>query len=358
MKDLLTPSERLGLIESERLDIGKYRTWPRSPECDFVVAIDARPLAVLIDDASCGHRVYEFMTIRRPGDVLPYLWINYVSVEDEVVSWVEQIAHDGGISGCGDQESTTSLPFVHFDGCFAWRGDDMRGFEASWRAYREKPYWIEKMRVLLDLVRLVQGRLREYGDYLIRHEIQLFDEHRHRRDFLREIERGTTIAGVVPRNSSLPNEVLELIRELIGRDDVRSVSCALDDYALWRLLVEKQVRRSAHSGKPPQDALMLSGPDDGLPFVSAEDWGGTIHIPYEGFCDGHILIPPGWRRLNTDQTGPDGRFSWAFGSSECRFVLTAKDHGELGCATRTLIGGWVLYQSKEPGDHAAAIQWV
>ncbi|MCC4118533.1 hypothetical protein LLG90_24545 [Aromatoleum toluclasticum] len=147
--------------------------------------------------------------------------------------------------------------------------------------------------------------------------------------------------------SGLPSEVFDLIRELISRTDVQSVSCCLDDEALWRMLVEEQVRRARRLQVPPQNAFTLSGPDSGLLEFDPEEFGGAIHIPYEGVCDGDLYFPPKWRKFRPEHAGPEGRLSWAF-SKKCHFVLTPQDRGELGCATRMVVGNWVLYQSLLP----------
>ena len=348
MNDVLTASGRQRLVKSERINLGKYGRWQSHQEFDFIVAVDARPLAALIADASCGHRVYELMTITRPGDILSYLWLTYERVDDQVVEWVERYSHSEAVLDYEDKQPMRALPFVRFDRCFKWLGDDMQAFEALWRQNRESVFWIEKMRDLLALVRTAQGRLRQCGDFLIEHEVAMIDAGGHPRDFLDQIERRTTLESVAPRTSSLPDEVRDAIEALIEREDVGSVACALDDYWLWRRLVTEQVRRSQRSGRLPQEAFRLSGPDEGLRLVNATDWGGEVHIPYEGFCDGDVLIPPPWRRFGSEHAGPGGRLDFAFGSCEARYVLTRQDRGEMACARRKVLGEWVLYESIDP----------
>jgi hypothetical protein len=66
---ILTDQERSALIESELLDIGSYTAYRPTRVCDFVVSMDARPLATLIDTASYGGRIYELMSVQRPGAI-------------------------------------------------------------------------------------------------------------------------------------------------------------------------------------------------------------------------------------------------------------------------------------------------
>ena len=78
------PSDHLRMIATVALaqfstsieeNAGPYRGWGRDGDLPCMVEVDARPMLALIEDALLGIRVYEFMTIDRPGDVLNYLRI-------------------------------------------------------------------------------------------------------------------------------------------------------------------------------------------------------------------------------------------------------------------------------------------
>ena len=120
------------------------------------------------------------------------------------------------------------------------------------------------------------------SDYLLQHEINLIDHKRHRIDYLPSIDRLVSWEVMVGPKTTLEKPLFELICKLIKSEKVQSVSCPFQDYALWRVLVEEQVRRAESTGLPPQQALFLSGPDSGLPHIDASNWGGEAHIPYEG----------------------------------------------------------------------------
>lgn len=139
----------------------------------------------------------------------------------------------------------------------------------------------------------------------------------------------------------------QTIIELAQRDDVRSVSCPFEDFSLWRSLVAIQVQRAKLMGLPPQQALRLSGPDSGLPGIEPEDWGGDIHIPYEGAAPGDLFILPDWWNFFAENAQANGSLTSACGSRPCHLVLTAVDYGELSCAHRKVIGDWVLYEAKD-----------
>lgn len=146
----------------------------------------------------------------------------------------------------------------------------------------------------------------------------------------------------------LPESVVAKILELIRQQDVRSVSCPYDDPELWLALVAEQVRRSAESGLPLQEAFTLCGPDGGLWDTPVEALGGYVHIPYEGLCGGDLLIRPTWRKFRVPQGTATGKLSTAASVTCCYYVLSPEDFGEVPFAARTMVGDWVLYQSNAP----------
>lgn len=145
----------------------------------------------------------------------------------------------------------------------------------------------------------------------------------------------------------LPAQVVDKVLELMQRDDIRSVSCPFNDYELWRGLVAEQVRRSKLSGLPPQDTFTLCGADGGMSDMPFDEWGGRVHLPYEGMCGGDLVLLPLWRKFFAEDAEENGRLSTAVRLC-CYHLLTPRDFGELSFATRTPVGDWVLYQSKMP----------
>jgi len=143
-----------------------------------------------------------------------------------------------------------------------------------------------------------------------------------------------------------PDPVRAKILDLIQRDDVRSVSCPFDDPDIWRALVAEQIKRVTGTPCEPQDAFTLSGPEY-LDDVPIEEWGGTVHLPFEGMCGGDLVVLPTWRNVFPDRAEKTGRLSTAVQAC-CHYVLTPRDFGEWSFATRTHVGDWILYTSKLP----------
>lgn len=164
---------------------------------------------------------------------------------------------------------------------------------------------------------------------------------------------------------AVPDDLYELILELSARPGVHSVSCPLQDFSLWRELVAEQVRRSVAMGIAPQEAFRLNGPDSGIHLVSDEsirkdvEWGGEIHIPYEGVCGGDVFIQPDWFGFMPEQARLARTLSQAVfgdfaldGYKTCNYLLTRwKKLGEIACATRIEVGDWVLYVANVTDEH-------
>ena len=146
----------------------------------------------------------------------------------------------------------------------------------------------------------------------------------------------------------LPEVVVAKVLELIRQEDVRTVSCPYDDPELWLSLIGEQVRRSICTGLPPQEAFGLYGPDGGLWDTPVEALGGYVHIPYEGLCGGDLLIRPTWRKFRVPEGTKTGKLSTAASVSCCHYLLSPEDFGELSFATRSVVDGWILYQSNLP----------
>lgn len=345
--EFLTTEECGLLTQTVRHDTRGYDNWRKEPRTrQFLVDIDARPLAVLANSARYGDRVYEFMTIQRPGDLLHYLWVTLIDLDDEVIQSIkESVAYRNPYS-FNKNAPLIGLSFVEFDQCFIWQGDDTGLEDASWRRHIEQQSWRDKLLDLFSLIVKLQQRLRAVDDFLLQNEIKLIDDKKHRQDFFATVQRKCTLDSI---NLSVNAESLDLYKvlvDMIAQDDVHSVSCPFGGLNIWRILVEEQIKRSQRLGLPPEEAFPLYGPNclNHLP----EDWGGYVHFPYEGMYDGDVVFLPKWRVFHAETAGADGSLAASLRMKLCRYLFVPKERvlGELGCATREEIGDWVLYLQK------------
>ncbi len=71
---LLTRSELAALAHPRPVGDGA------TPQCPFHLELHASPLVGLVESAAADIGVYEFMGIRRPGDLLRYLWVDVIDI--------------------------------------------------------------------------------------------------------------------------------------------------------------------------------------------------------------------------------------------------------------------------------------
>ena len=100
------------------MNIGSYYGWRSQHASEFVVDIDARPLVALIEAASAGSRVYELMSIQRPGDLLHYLWVDFSRLDQEVINHVSGHVNHKKLFPSKPPVTLKSISFTGFDGCF------------------------------------------------------------------------------------------------------------------------------------------------------------------------------------------------------------------------------------------------
>lgn len=348
LKEFLTSEELDFLTQATHHDTGGYDNWRKEPRNrPFVVDIDARPLAALINTAAFGVRVYEFMAIKRPGDLLHYLWVTIVDLDDEVYQSVKDSVAYRNPYAFDKNAPLSGLSFVEFDQCFIWQGDDTNLEDACWRRHVEQQYWRDKLSDLFSLVLTLQQRLRGMDDFLLQNEIGLIDDKKHRQDFFATVQRKCILDSHNLSINTDSSDFYKVLAAMIAQDDVHSVSCPFGGLTIWRILVTEQIKRAQRLGLPPDEAFTLYGPDTGLNDLP-ENWGGYVHIPYEGMCDGDIVFLPSWRVFHPEKAGIDGSLAQTMRMQGCRYLFVPKSRelGDLPCATREEIGDWVLYRQK------------
>ena len=346
MHHFLPTEERDFLTAPERHETS-YAAWRNTHKCKIVVDIDARPLVSLVEMAFYGSRVYELMSIQRPGDLLHYLWVTFVELDDALMKSLKESVDYKHPYEFDIKEAWTGLPFIYFDEKFFLQGDDTYPPDFAWRRHIDNDSWYQKLSSLYQLVCKLQQRLRGLDDFLLQNEVCLIDDKKHRRDFFSIVKRSCTLDCTDFSVDAKSAEFLKVVAQLIAQEDVRSVSCPFGGLNIWRILVTEQVTRSQRLNLPLQEALHLYGPDSGLKRLP-EDWGGEVRIPYESMFDGDVVFLTGWRVFHNEHGTADGSLAKTLNMKDCRYLFVPKSRGlgELGCATREEIGEWVLYRQK------------
>ncbi len=361
---LLSTAEQEALTTPEIVNFGpahkRIQVEKRWQEVPLVVGVDATPLSLLAEQAALGYRLYEFMSLNRPGDLLRYLQVTFLDVPDELLKASATAILDGPsryTTKVTPLNKGDRLAFDAFDHCLwapesDWYDDDATEISQLWIRHRQTPHWALRLGQLLATTRTLQARLRQSPDELIGYEIALIDSDQHRRDYWASTQLRGQIDHTGPdMTPEIPRGVVELLCSLARRPDVKSISAAVKDYQLWRGLVWEQVKRSRAEGVPPKDALFLAGSDSGAGRVRAADWGGDLHIPYEGACEADVYVLPTWRVW--DQVAAIEADSVLAGLLYMRHLpkvlIATRDLGQFAAEERIVCDGWFVYLAGNRG---------
>lgn len=263
-------------------------------------------------EGSLGFRIQFHIHIRSAEDIAPVVSIIYFRPKEGVPE-----PGEASLSGM-------TLDDIGTDRC-DWSKEDVAFFN-EWLATEQAQKWkLERYNELVETLENSQCKVPENLK-------GIFDA---------DDDFSVTPFNNGRREEELPDAVINTIGELIKRDNVQSVSFPFNNTKVWRLLVAEQLHRAEITGLPKEKAFALSGPDGGLS-CNPPEWGGDVHIPYEGCCMGDLFIAPGWRNLLRETNS-------ATLSSSYHYLLVQRELGELDCSIRHKIGdGWFLYESTRP----------
>lgn len=349
--NLLTDAEFAQLERREILRYGCHST----PWRDNVIEIEWLLLAALAEAAATGERLYEFMSLSRPGDLLRYARVHLVDVGDRTLALIQsrrRSLRDYDVVRNGDCLSFLDFEWSHWVSGSAWQywGSDLA--IQHWNHLRTRSFWREHLGGLWQLVRLLQARIRGMNaDVLLQHEIGLMDQGEHRRDYWSKREQ---LPNPFPcsrlRTNFVPPGLAELLCALARHPGIRSMSLPFTDYYLWRDLIKEQVLRSLAEGVPPNDALYLGGAEADAWAEEAADWGGEIKGP-RNLDPYDVFVLPDWHAWSREQavaTGSARAGSGCFGPPKCSKVFIVKhDLGEFETETRISCDGWFVYRAKD-----------
>ena len=170
-----------------------------------------------------GSRVYELMSIQRPGDLLHYLWVTFVELDDALMKSLKESVDYKHPYEFDIKEAWTGLPFIYFDEKFFLQGDDTYPSDFAWRQHIDNDSWYQKLSSLYQLVCKLQQRLRGLDDFLLQNEVCLIDDKKHRRDFFSIVKRSCTLDCTDFSVDAKSAEFLKVVAQLIAQEDVRSV---------------------------------------------------------------------------------------------------------------------------------------
>lgn len=322
----------------------------------FAFRLDAGPLKRLIDDASRGRRVYELMSIHRPADLYHYLWVEIPEVPTGLSTYVRESfqKHSRFRDPLGD---VCTVNLAEFDSYFRFAGEDTDDYYYRWLSFRDCATWHQMLAPFLNVVHTSQAEIRKHDDFLLTNELSAIECCSHHCDFLPKIIRDGRRVDATEWGKEVPQDLHSLIMKLAIRSNVNSVSCPYIDTDLWRSLISEQVRRAKQHNADPQRTYELNGPDGGIPYVNDGygrmdlEWGGYVHVPYEGACGGDLFIQPDWFQLDLNTARTTTSFNEAVfglwgrvGSKSCKYFVThVLALGVIPSATHEIVGPWAVY---------------
>ena len=322
----------------------------------FSFLLDAGPLKRLIADASSGRRVYELMSVRRPADLYDYLWVEIADGASALAAYARE-RYKGWNRYRNPLGTDCAMQLVEFDSYFRYDGEDTDEYYYRWLAFRDSETWHKILNSLLEVVRIGQAEVRKHDDFLAINELSAIENCIHHCDFLPKIIRDGRRIDATGWGGEVPKDLYSLILKLAVRSNVNSVSCPYIDADLWRSLVSEQVRRAKLQNADPQLTYALNGPDGGIPYLSDGrsrmdlEWGGYVHIPYEGACGSDLFIQPDWFEVDFNTARTSSSFNEAVfglwgrvGVKSCKYFVThLLDLGPLPSASRTVVDSWAVY---------------
>jgi|GEM_PF-6709934 len=301
--------------------------WRNDPSLPFKVKLHDLALRHLMADATEACRVYELMSIQRPGDVWKYIWVELLDVPPTVRdfrNWRKKDSKDAY------KWPEHWLPLADFDRCFYWAYDDTTPESDCWLTAREGQSFKDWAGELYAEVKAAQASLRESTDLLIRTELACLDLRRHAFDYHAQTPLELTRPDYQSRvKPCFPHGFYEKLRELLGRPEVTCVSFLVDDYQATRLALMQQRLRSS------PDPLTRANRWPICIFTEksqgAATWNAESLVFSEGIGFGFLLVAD----HVPDPYLNSGRFRW---------LLCARDAGEFPGYRRTPGEDWCLYE--------------
>lgn len=311
--------------------------WRIDPPLPFRVKLHEFPLHHLIADAQEAHRVYELMSIRRPGDVWKYIWVELLDVPPSVHSsrkWRKDEAKDSR------KWPDNWLPLTEFDRCFYWAWDDTKPESQCWLPEREGPAFKKWAEELFAGVKTAQLAVQQAQDILIQIELAQMAATCHYRDYEAatpfEITPPDYESPVKPRFSQA---FYDKLSELIRRPEVNCFSFIGEEYQVLRLaFTEQRLRFKSDDPLLPANSWPISILAD---FVHGlRDWNAQAQVYSEGIGYGYLMVCPG----EGSRRPLMGRMRW---------LLCETGENEVPGFHRSSGDGWCLYQDLSSDEEFA-----
>ncbi len=312
------------------------------PKQHFCVEIDAEPFAQLCRDVEIGHRLYELLSLNRPGDLLAYLRVNFTQLPDELrqrVTKARHVATDANFGSPPWPEGT--MPYARFSSLLYSHEDDMQPSDEAWHSAWRR----DSQNALLDGLFASANLAKQLApklDVVSAHVCRRILAGRHDYDYL---PRDTAIAmsrNQGPAEDAHTEDYYATLREVLRDPRLASVAYRADgDWRVLRELAIRQRQCALTTGHCPGDALHLSALVNLT--IDNKAWDSEIWFFSEGLAHGDLFIEgPGELGL------PIGELIKGRYRSPPLYILTTSLTEEIEGYDVTQGEGWFLRTRRAP----------
>lgn len=308
------------------------------------VRLRADGLLELFFDADQDHRLFELLSLRRPGDAGAYVSVELLSnantLSARIDEWNPQIGAEPLALG-------QHISLSAFDEVFGSQGDDTSSAAQHWMRWRGSPECRGYLCSLVDAARTACEELR-LESVLAEHVFRQIERVEHDFCFMpldsafRHSERRPNLA------SALLGAFIDKLRTLLTRREINSaVICAETlDSCVVRLVCTEQRRRANLRNLPVQQAFKIQFFLDDDEYIGPlDEWETAVWLIGEGRPQGDLCIDLGSK-------GKPVAFWMA--RQPCRIALCTMDSGEHDGYVRSQGDGWTMYRmaadEPEPDD--------
>ncbi|WP_041522643.1 hypothetical protein [Gilvimarinus agarilyticus] len=343
------------LLEREDYEVFARRHWVStfshtsgSALMPWKIEVQADALARLVNDVSLGMRVYELLSITRPGELLAYVYLEFdpadTALQQELQSRLDRFGSRRWELGIADKKPIKRIVFSSFERMYPLEPSPDTNLHGSWQLSRDySSFWMEYLNGLFTRLKSVQNRTLQNPDPLIQAAIRLMNENRHPQQLERHIERRVYLHAPKPY-IKMPPVLVERLVALVDTYQVRSVCAEEGGYVFWYEMLKRQLA----VGAPNME--LRCGCDSPKPPYNASHVGGEINNGVQT----ELMVIPAWKTLCADACEKEQRLPYL-----AKILVSERDWSGMTFVDHEHIEGWNIYidrawrQSKESARRPA-----
>ncbi|MCP8899273.1 hypothetical protein [Gilvimarinus xylanilyticus] len=295
------------------------------------ITVNAKALRYLVEDAKVGIRVFELLSIARPGELLNYLLLSFdesnPSLLANIKSSLKQYS-SGLYTEVRDQNQNLYLPLTALDKRFGLELSSSSDLHRDWQNSRTlTPFWNDYLTDLFQLIKAEQNSIYKSPDPLIRAEISLIEAIAHPQQFVRALDRQPILRTNQPY-IRMPESLVERLIELVDQYSIQSVSAEEGGYVFWHELLKRQISLGT------ENLELRCGCDHPKPPFIASHVGGAI----DNGVEAELMVRPSWKAVTAEQCEKKQQLPYP-----AKVLVTEQDWPGMTFVDHERIEGWNIY---------------